>query len=101
MTLFQIGSLEVVTVDKSLPVTAAAIEEGTGEEAATENCTACAIVPFLRGSATDLNFPLALALITVVLTQVYGAWAIGPGYFSKYFQVKQLVSGGLFGLINL
>lgn len=100
MTLFQIGSLEVVTVDKSLPVTAAATEEGTSEEAATENCTACAIVPFLRGSATDLNFPLALAIITVVLTQVYGAWAIGPSYFSKYFQVKQLVSGGIFGMIN-
>ena len=65
-----------------------------------ENCTACAIVPFLRGSATDLNFPFALAIITVILTQVYGAWAFGPGYFSKFFQVKQLVSGGIFGMIN-
>lgn len=100
VTLFHIGSLEVVTVDKSQPVTAAITEEGKGEESAGTSCTACAIVPFFRGSATDLNFPLALAIITVILTQVYGAWAIGPGYFSKYFQVKQLVSGGIFGMIN-
>ena len=100
-TLFTIGSLEVMTVDKSKPVTVAATTgEGTGEGSTAEACTACVVIPFFRGSATDLNFPLALALITVILTQVYGAWAIGPGYFSKYFQVKQLVSGGLFGLIN-
>jgi F-type H+-transporting ATPase subunit a len=100
VTLFHIGSLEVVTVDKAQPVTAAVPAEGTTEESGSESCTACAIVPFFRGSATDLNFPLALAIITVLLTQVYGAWAIGPGYFSKYFQVKQLVSGGIFGMIN-
>jgi F-type H+-transporting ATPase subunit a len=98
--LFQIGSLEVMTVDKGQPVTVTQTNEGTSVESTGENCTACAIVPFFRGSATDLNFPLALAIITVILTQVYGAWAIGPGYFSKYFQVKQLVSGGIFGMIN-
>jgi F-type H+-transporting ATPase subunit a len=98
--LFQIGSLEVMTVDKGQPVTVTQTSEGTSAEGTGENCTACAIVPFFRGSATDLNFPLALAIITVILTQVYGAWAIGPGYFSKYFQVKQLVSGGIFGMIN-
>jgi F-type H+-transporting ATPase subunit a len=98
--LFQIGSLEVMTVDKGQPVTVTQTNEGTSAESTGENCTACAIVPFFRGSATDLNFPLALAIITVILTQVYGAWAIGPGYFSKYFQVKQLVSGGIFGMIN-
>jgi F-type H+-transporting ATPase subunit a len=98
--LFQIGNLEVMTVDKGQPVTVTQTNEGTSAESTGENCTACAIVPFFRGSATDLNFPLALAIITVILTQVYGAWAIGPGYFAKYFQVKQLVSGGIFGMIN-
>ena len=58
------------------------------------------VVPFLRGSATDLNFPLALAVIAVVMIQVYGVWALGPGYFSKFFQFKQLISGGIFGGIN-
>jgi F-type H+-transporting ATPase subunit a len=98
--LFQIGKLELMTIDKSQPVTVASTEGGTGEETATGSCTACVIIPFFRGSATDLNFPLALALITVILTQVYGTWAIGPGYLSKFFQLKQLVSGGIFGLIN-
>jgi len=58
------------------------------------------VIPFLRGSATDLNFTIALAVIAVLMTQVYGVWALGPGYFSKFFQFRQLVSGGIFGLIN-
>lgn len=101
VTLFHIGNLEVVTVDKSKPVTAAPASEGSSSAAsAHESCTACVVIPFLRGSATDLNFPLALAIVTVLLTQVYGVWAIGPGFLSRYFPIKQLVSGGLFGLIN-
>jgi len=101
VTLFHIGKLEIVSLDKSKPVTAAVAAEGAPSEgAATTACTACVVIPFLRGSATDLNFPLALALVTVILTQVFGVWAIGPGFLSKYFPVKQLVSGGLFGLIN-
>ncbi len=100
VTLFHIGKLEVMTVDKTKPVTEAAAVEGSSEGSATGACTACVIIPYFRGSATDLNFPLALAIITVLLTQVFGVWAIGPGYLSKFFQVKQLVSGGIFGLIN-
>jgi F-type H+-transporting ATPase subunit a len=51
-------------------------------------------------SATDLNFTFALAIITVVLTQVYGTWSLGPGYFSKFVPIKQLLYGWIFGLIN-
>jgi F-type H+-transporting ATPase subunit a len=58
------------------------------------------VVPFLRGSATDINFPFALAFIAVFGTQVFGVWALGPGYFEKFFQFRQLVSGGPFGAIN-
>jgi F-type H+-transporting ATPase subunit a len=99
--LAQVGGLGIYTIDKAQPVTAAP-ESSTGETAghSTGICTACEIVPYLRGSATDLNFPFALAIATVILTQVFGAWALGPGYFSKYFQVKQLISGGIFGMIN-
>lgn len=109
--LFSIGKLDVYTIDKGHPVDTAATEEhasetetGMASEAhageSAELCTACEVMPFLRGSATDLNFPFALAVITVVLTQVYGVWALGPGYFSKFFPVKQLVSGNMFGIIN-
>jgi len=40
-------------------------------------CKACILVPFLRGSATDLNFTFALAFLAVLMTQVYGVWALG------------------------
>jgi F-type H+-transporting ATPase subunit a len=98
--LFQLGKLEVFTIDKGQPGKA---DEAHTEASAAEHeevCKVCEVVPFLRGSATDLNFPLGLALSTVVMVQVYGVWALGPGYFSKFLPVKQLVMGGIFGLIN-
>jgi len=103
--LFQVGSLEVFTIDKGqLVVPTASTGETTSAESSTGTeeamCTSCDVVGFLRGSATDLNFTFALAITTVVLTQVYGVWALGPGYFSKYLPFKKLVSGGLFGLID-
>lgn len=58
------------------------------------------VVPYLRGSATDLNFTVALAVATVVMVQVFGVMALGPGYFEKFFQFKKLVSGGPFGIID-
>ena len=106
--LFNIGSLAVYTIDKGQQVAveshAESEESGHGEEeSASEEaglCTACEVVPYLRGSATDLNFTVALAIIAVLMTQVYGVWALGPSYFGKFFQFKALVSGGIFGLIN-
>lgn len=91
--------------------TAHAAETDTHSEAATEEDVHLGatvieedkyyeVVPFLRGSATDLNFPFALAFVAVVMTQVYGVWALGPGYFEKFFQIKGLISGGPFGAIN-
>jgi F-type H+-transporting ATPase subunit a len=103
--LFQVGNLGVYTIDKGQPVIPTT---STGETASAETstaggeaiCTSCDVVGFLRGSATDLNFTFALAIIAVVLTQVYGAWALGPGYFSKYLPFKKLIYGGIFGLID-
>jgi F-type H+-transporting ATPase subunit a len=103
--LFQVGNLGVYTIDKGQPVTPTT---STGETASAETstaggeaiCTSCDVVGFLRGSATDLNFTFALAITAVVLTQVYGAWALGPGYFSKYLPFKKLIYGGIFGLID-
>lgn len=96
------------TLDKGQPVEVVHHEESGaaaegGETHAAEGeppCHACELVPFLRGPATDLNFPLALAVIAVVMTQVYGIWALGLGYFEKFFQFRALISGGIFGLIN-
>ena len=111
VALFRIGDFTLWTIDKGQPIEVAAATEGEtasteghGESVAVEAgeppCTACEVVPYFRGTATDINFPFALAILTVILTQVYGVWAQGPKYFEKFFQVKRLISGGPFGIID-
>lgn len=63
-------------------------------------CTSCEVVPFLRGSATDLNFTFALAIIAVVMIQVFGFQALGPGYLTKFFNLKTIISKPFFGFID-
>lgn len=106
--LFSIGSLPVYAIDPGQAELYVVAEEhrGEGVEAESEGvheeevCTYCHVIPFLRGSATDLNFTFALAVIAVVMTQVYGVMALGPGYFSKFFQFGRLINGGIFGIID-
>jgi len=43
------------------------------------------VVPFFRAASTDLGFTLALALISVIMTQYYGFKALGLGYLKKFF----------------
>ena len=77
-----IGSLEVVAV---------------GGEAV---CSA-AVIPFVRVASTDLNFTIALAIVSVVVTQVIGVRALGVSYFTKFFNTKTLFTVPMFGVINL
>lgn len=100
--LFNLGSATVYALDPSHKVdyTPAEAQTGAASEEHHELCHACQVIPFLRGSATDLNFTIALAIIAVFMTQVYGVMAVGPGYFSKFFQFGKLASGGIFGLID-
>lgn len=63
-------------------------------------CYACEVVPFLRGSATDLNFTFALAVVAVLMTQVFGFWALGPAYLNKFFNTKTMFTVPMFGVIN-
>ncbi len=44
------------------------------------------LVPLFRSPSADLNMTVALALISVLMTQVYGVQALGIGYFSKFFK---------------
>ena len=48
------------------------------------------ITPFVRGPATDLSLTIALAILSVVLVQVYGVYALGPAYFEKFINVTAL-----------
>ncbi|MCC6896725.1 MAG: F0F1 ATP synthase subunit A [Anaerolineae bacterium] len=48
------------------------------------------VTPYFRGATTDLNLPLALALIVFVAIQVFGVAAQGPNYFQKFVNLSAL-----------
>ncbi len=76
----------------------AAAPEGTVSQ--SEACDKCVVVPFLRVPATDLNFTFALAIIAVVMIQVFGFWSLGASYLQKFFNTKTLFSVPMFGVID-
>jgi F-type H+-transporting ATPase subunit a len=53
-----------------------------------ESASVVGFTPWIRVTSTDLNFTVALALISVVMTQIIGLRALGPGYFSKFFAFR-------------
>ncbi len=91
-------------LDGSHPATAEAAGSGASGEAALwtkpEPCPNCVLVPTFRGAATDLNFTASLALITMVMVQVFGVRALGLGYFSKFINLKTIISKPFFGFID-
>jgi F-type H+-transporting ATPase subunit a len=56
-----------------------------------EHETGWTIYSFLRSAATDLNTPLALAIISVVATQVVGVQAQGIRYFKKFISFDDVL----------
>jgi F-type H+-transporting ATPase subunit a len=68
------------------------VKEGEGE--------GVTVIPFLRAPATDLNFTFALAVAAVVMTQVFGLWALGGKYLVKFFNAGTMISKPLFGVID-
>ncbi len=58
------------------------------------------LVPFFRGISLDLNFTFALALISVVMTQVIGFQAQGIGYLSKFFNFTTMFKKPFFGAMD-
>lgn len=49
-------------------------------------------VPYFRGGMADLNTTLALAIIGVVASHIFGVLAIGSwNYFNKFFNIKALL----------
>lgn len=63
------------------------------------------IIPFLRSTSADLNFTLALSLITVVVVQFTGIVALGIRKYGSKFLVspfqKPYVIGTLVGILEL
>lgn len=58
------------------------------------------LVPFVRVASTDLNFTVALALISVLMTQVMGVRALGGTYFTKFINVGGVIKRPVFGVID-
>ncbi len=70
---------------------AAAVQEtGAAEhgEAAPSHEKGPVFIPLFRSAYSDLNMTLALALLGVGFVQVLGLQALGVGYLSKFFTLK-------------
>jgi F-type H+-transporting ATPase subunit a len=59
-----------------------------------------AFVPFVRVVSSDLNFTLAIALVVVVMIQVFGIRSQGAAYFTKFWNTKTVFSKPIFGAID-
>ena len=59
------------------------------------------IIPYVRVPSTDLNFTVALAIVSVVMTQVIGLRAQGPRYLTKFLNFTTLFKKPGFGLMDL
>lgn len=66
----------------------------------SEEASQYLITPFVRVASTDLNFTLALAVISVFAVQGIGIRALGLKYFTKFFNTKTLFSVPIFGVID-
>tara|TARA_B100000029_G_scaffold516562_2_gene631078 strand:- start:120687 stop:121691 length:1005 start_codon:yes stop_codon:yes gene_type:complete len=71
-----------------------------GDHGHHELCHSCTITPYVRAAATDLNFTLALALISVFMTQVFGFSALKMGHVGKFLNFSALVNKPGMGLMD-
>ncbi len=69
--------------------------EAAGHEAEegghAEGAELYALAPMFRAATTDLNVTIALALVSVVMTQYFGLSALGLGYLGKFINVGGFV----------
>lgn len=64
-------------------VHAAGLDSAAGQQA---------MVPLFRAATADLNTTLALAIIAVVMTQVWGTSYLGLAYFKKFFDFSSPIT---------
>src|SRR5262245_19353880 len=60
-----------------------------------------ALIPFLRAPAADLNVTFAFALAAVFMVEFFGVQALGPSYFTRFFNLKEGGLGLFVSLIEL
>jgi len=60
-----------------------------------------ALIPWIRPSTTDLNLTLAMALVSVVVTQAFGFFYLGPvDQLSKYLNFRALFTNFPMGIVD-
>jgi F-type H+-transporting ATPase subunit a len=59
------------------------------------------VVPILRAPSADLNVTLAFALWAVFMVEVFGFQALGIGYLTKFFNIREGAMGFVVGLLEL
>ncbi len=77
--LFKIGDLSVATLTKE-----------TSEDVLSGHERLYGYTPLFRVGSTDLNFTVALAIASVLMTQAIGIKAVGFGYLEKFFPFGDL-----------
>jgi F-type H+-transporting ATPase subunit a len=71
----------------------APLEEAAAEAAgAEEHGELYLLAPMFRAPSTDMNFTLALAIVSVLLTQYFGVRGLGAGYFGKFIALGGIVN---------
>ncbi len=88
----------LATLVKPACEAAASVTASGAEQSAEGACFE--LVPYVRVLSTDLNFTVALALISVVMTQVFGVQALGMPYFEKFINWRGIFSRPIFGIID-
>jgi F-type H+-transporting ATPase subunit a len=59
------------------------------------------LIPFLRAPAADLNVTFAFALVAVFMVEFFGVQALGPSYFTRFFNLKEGFLGLFVSIIEL
>ena len=88
-------------IEEVIPGVVTILPHGEEEEGAGDHGEdGYMLVPFVRTLSTDLNFTLGLALISVVMTQVFGFRALGISYFGKFINISGFRKNPVFGGID-
>ena len=62
-----------------------------GEANHEEEVEGYTLAPMFRSAATDMNTTLALAIVSVAMTQYFGLKALGIGYLGKFVAVDKII----------
>lgn len=101
ITAYQRSELGPIGILKGPAVEPAESDHNESGEGEGHQGDGWVLVPFLRAANTDLNTTLALAVISVVMTQIFSIQALGlSGYLGKFIQTKRIGEGNPMGIID-